>query len=60
MIVINLQLTGDDLYFHNECQGSQSLTPVCSLPMRNAVERGEPATFARKFIVCFPVCVGTW
>ena len=40
MIVVNLQLTGDDLYFHNECQGSQSLIPVCSLPMQNAVEGG--------------------
>ena len=48
VIVINLQLTGDDLYFHNECQGSQSLTPVCSLPMRNAVERGGGGNFHKK------------
>lgn len=41
MIVVNLQLTGDDLYFHNECQGNQSLIPVCSSPMRNAVEWGS-------------------
>lgn len=31
MIVINLQLTGDDLYFHNECQGSQSVTSIMFL-----------------------------
>ena len=36
------------------------LIPVCSLTKQNVVEPGEPATFTGKFIVCFPVCVGTW